>query len=354
MIKGIVWRGFRIGMTIIGTTIGAGFASGREIWEFFTSYGEKSGQAILVSMGLFALASMVILYISWKIKTKNYYEVLTALMGNRLAKIFDGVIFIFLISGTLIMIAGSGATFKQWGLPFWAGVAMLVLAVTWVLTKDVSGLITLNSILMPVLTVVLIGVSLKFIAGADMHFSNSMGLMKLNHAILTWPSSITYASLNLIPLLAVLSTFGGQIKHRGDMLVAGGTSALGLGIIAYLLNGALLHVGLEQIELTDIPLFSLMENIHPALSMLVTVVLWLAIYTTAVSNVHGITYRIAQKLPLPAWMLGLLMMALIAPLTQFGFTRLVKVLYPFYGMVNLFILALLMLYPLNRRGNRPT
>ena len=45
-------------MTIVGTTIGAGFASGREIWEFFGSYGEESHWGIILSMVLFFLSCM--------------------------------------------------------------------------------------------------------------------------------------------------------------------------------------------------------------------------------------------------------------------------------------------------------
>jgi uncharacterized membrane protein YkvI len=36
----------------------------------------------------------------------------------------------------------------------------------------------------------------------------------------------------------------------------------------------------------------------------------------------------------------------MAPMTMFGFSTLISILYPLYGILNLFILASLVLYPI--------
>ena len=43
-------EGFRIAMAYIGTVVGAGFATGQEILQFFTHYGILSFWAILISV----------------------------------------------------------------------------------------------------------------------------------------------------------------------------------------------------------------------------------------------------------------------------------------------------------------
>jgi uncharacterized membrane protein YkvI len=339
------WRGIKIAMAIVGTTIGAGFASGREIWEFFGSYGTVSHWGILLSMLLFSLSSMVILTISWSKGTRNYYEVLVSLMGKGLARWFDKLVFLYLLSSVTVMFAGSGATFKQWNLPFWLGVLGVGAAVLLILIYGVKGLLSLNVVLMPVLTVILMYVCLSYIF--DVPSSAGYALEGPNLGISEqWPSAITYASLNIVPLLAVLSTLGGEIKDRREIWVGGIISALFLGGVAFLLNKALMKVGPEEIALFDIPLFSMIVGHHSYIILLVTVVLWLAIYTTAVSGVYGISYRLSQQWRTPIWLIGCGVMIVLSPLTQFGFSTLVNILYPIYGILNLFILAMIILYPI--------
>ncbi len=77
-----------------------------------------------------------------------------------------------------------------------------------------------------------------------------------------------------------------------------------------------------------------------------SLVLWLAIYTTATSGVFGLISRTEDKLKGPAWLVALLLVSLMAPMTMFGFSTLISILYPLYGVLNLYILAALLLYPI--------
>lgn len=335
-------------MAIIGTTIGAGFASGREIWEFFGSYGAVSQWGILLSMSLFTFSSMVILNISWSKGARNYYEVLVTLMGEGLAKWFDKLIIIYLLSSITVMFAGSGATFKQWDFPFWMGVLAIGIAVLLILFYGVKGLLSLNVALMPILMIVLMYVCIYYLLGLPFSVETAAEDQILDISE-QWPSAITYASLNIVSLLAVLSTLGREIKDKKEIWISGLISAIFLGGVAFLLNKALMEVGPEEIILFDIPLFSLVVGHHSALILLVTIILWLAIYTTAVSGVYGISNRLSQRWRAPIWLIGCGVMILLSPLTQFGFATLVNVLYPIYGIINLFILALLLLYPIQSR-----
>jgi uncharacterized membrane protein YkvI len=341
-------RGIKIALTIVGTTIGAGFASGREIWEFFSSYGTVSHWGILLSMSLFSVCSMVILYISWKRGARNYHQVLVELMGPGLARWFDKLVFLFILSGVVVMFAGSGATVQQWKFSFWTGVIGMVFAVLFILFYDVKGLLSMNTVIMPILTCVLIYVCIRFL-NVTPDLITGASVSPLPKTISDqWPSAITYASLNIVSLLAVLSTFGGEIERKEDIFIGGTVSVLLLGSIAFLLNKSLIKVGDEVIALYDIPLFSLIIGTHPIIMLLVTIILWLAIYTTAVSGVYGVAYRLSQRFSLPIWLIGLIVMVLLLPLTQFGFAELVNWLYPLYGIINLFILAMILLYPLKK------
>lgn len=337
-----LWRGLNVGFTIIGTTIGAGFASGREIWEFFGSYGPDSLKSLGLAMFLFVLTSMIILWIGKKQRTDNYYDLLEHLLGKRMGKVFDWITLFYLLSMSVIMFAGSGATFAQWQFPFVVGVSAIAITVYIVVLFDVKGLMMMNAIIVPILISILLYVSLQFIQG----FEGSIAT-ETSGKQPVWPSGMIYASLNILPLLGVLSTLGRQMRNSLEIIVAGVVCMVGLGAVAYLMNDALMKVG-NEVHLYEIPLFSLLTSYPVEMILVVSLILWLAILTTAISGIYGIVLRLKQVLKIPVWLLAAGLILMIIPLSYLGFSTLVKLIYPIYGMINLFVLALLLLYPFVR------
>jgi uncharacterized membrane protein YkvI len=338
------WQSVKIGMTIVGTTIGAGFASGREIWEFFGSYGNHSGSSILLAMLLFCLASVVILSISWQKGTRHYSEVLAHILGPRVGQWFDQLVLLFLLTSTLVMVAGSGATFEQWSGSFMAGALVMAVAVMMILFFDIRGLMAMNTFIIPVMTSVLIWVCIEFLLGNP---SVPLTVSETTSALPVWPSAITYAAFNIISLLAVLSTVGSQIRHPAEIWTAAILSAGCLGLVAYLYNYSLLKVT-HLISQYEIPLFALVKSYSKSWVFTISLVLWLAIYTTAASNVHGLVFRLSDHWNIPRWIIGAVILAVLTPLSQLGFQTLVQFLYPLSGVLNLFLLTMILLYPFSR------
>lgn len=335
-----VWGGMKIGFLIIGTTIGAGYASGREIWEFFSSYGEKSSIYVLLSMVLFSVACYIIMNISCHIKSPNYTHVLEELAGRNVARVYDLLIMLYLISITVIMFAGSGAALEYWGLAYWIGVILMGVFVFLIFIRDVEGIISINSILIPILIMTLISVCLYFL----WHHNGQEAIMIENNNI--FPSSIAFAALNILPLIAVLSALGKKMKKE-EIKVAGIVSGIGLCLLSYLYNESLIRQG-DQVMMYEIPLYSLLTQMPSQIKMGITFVLWLAILTTAISGILGIVSRVKAFVKYDQWKLVLIIIIILIPLTQFGFANLIRFLYPLYGVLNLFILCMIILYPISK------
>lgn len=338
MFKTVI-NGLKIGILIIGTTIGAGFSSGREIWEFFSSYGIKSAGGILIFMILFIVNSILIIWISYKHKTNNYYDMLEILMGKRLAKFFDGMIFMYFISISVVMFAGSGATIEQLGYPYLLGVLILGLA-SWIIIKQgITGLININSLLIPLLIFILIYVTFKFIS-TNHYISNDF----IRDELKVWPSSITYSALSVISLMGVLSSAGDKIKSKIEIIIGGITAGVVLGIIALMINAALLRV--EYAQQYEIPIFSLIPENKLMLLLIVSITIWFAIYTTVISNIYSLVIRIQKGWTIISTeKLSFLIILCIAPFSLFGFSTLVNILYPLYGVISLYLMAIVLLYP---------
>lgn len=334
-----IWSGMKVGFLIIGTTIGAGFASGREIYEFFASYGSGSSFFILLSILLFSLSCYIIMSMSRQLQAANYANVLEALVGKSLGKVYDMLIFLYLFSTTAIMFAGSGATIEYWSLPYWSGVLILFLGLLIVFVKGTQTIMSLNSILVPLMIMTLVLVCLSFM------MSESSTVANLPRAPMILPSAIAFSALNILPLIAVLAALGAKMEEV-EMRTASLVSGLGLGIVAVLYNESLLKVA-HEIMFYEIPLFSILQSFSESFSAAVSLILWVAIYTTAVSGMFGLLTRF-QFLNLPPWLMVMLFSIIMVPLTQFGFANLVKILYPLYGVMNLFILGTILLFPLSQ------
>ena len=145
-----ILTGIKVAWLIIGTTIGAGYASGRELWEFFGSYGQKSQWALLLAVALFSISCYIIMEVGRRLKAVNYRLVLEAIIGRRLARLYDGLIFVYLLSTTVVMLAGSGAALNHWDFPFWLGVTLTGFLVFIVFLRKPMAFL-LNSVLNPVM-----------------------------------------------------------------------------------------------------------------------------------------------------------------------------------------------------------
>lgn len=335
------WNGLKVSFLIVGTSIGAGYASGREIWEFFGSYGEKSSYYIILAMFLFAYCCQVIMQLSYQLQAPHYVHILHELTGNLIARWYDLLIFLYLFSTTVVMFAGSGATLEYWSIPYWWGVGVMGLSVFLIFWRDVSAVITLNSLLTPVLITTLTLVCLLFL---NKEMGQLDAMSSTTEPIL--PSALAFTALNILPLVAVLSAVGSRMSKL-EIKIASMSSAMILCTISILYNESLLKIG-HDVLLYEVPLFAILKFFPAKFMVAVSLMLLVAIYTTAISGIFGMVTRFSASFPYSHKVIAGCLVLLIMPLTKFGFANLIKVLYPLYGVLNLFIMAIILLYPLNK------
>ncbi|WP_182200341.1 YkvI family membrane protein [Paraliobacillus salinarum] len=331
--------GMRWIFLIIGTMIGAGYASGRELWQFF---GPESGLAILIFSLLFIVCCYTILLISYENKTYDYLPVLKKLVGKRFAPLYDGMIIIYLFTTTVIMLAGSGVTMEAFRLPYWWGIIFIAIPVVIVFIWDIDGVLSLNSIILPLLIVGLVGVLLSFIIKQDLMIFADIKEQS------NWVAAFPFTALNILPLVAVLGAIGAQIKSKKEALFSSIGSGVILGSVSFLYNSSLVQIA-NDILVYEIPLFAILKHYPYTMFIFISILLWFAIFTTAVSGTLGLVSRAKEFTQMPMWLIALVLVVCMLPLTTFGFATLIEYLYPLYGLLNLYILSSLLLYPfLNR------
>lgn len=334
MKSGIKWM-----FLILGTIIGAGYASGRELWQFF---GFESGLAIVIFTVIFILAVYVVMKISYEEETTHFFPVLERLIGKKLSHVYDVLIVLYLFTTTIVMIAGGGATLESFSIPYWGGIALFSVLLVLLFLGNSSGIIKLNSIIIPLLVIGLFYALMSF--NISHHYS---WVLDLNEQY-NWPAAFTFASLNILPLIAVLSAIGKEIKDLKEAKVASIGSGIILGTISFVYNETLIQMA-DYVAEYEIPLFAVLKDSPFAFFLFMSVMLWLAIYTTAVSGIFGLASRFKEIIKIPYPLIALLLVALMIPFTKFGFANLVSIVYPVYGLINLYLLASILLYPLLNR-----
>ncbi|SFL74493.1 Uncharacterized membrane protein YkvI [Gracilibacillus orientalis] len=335
-----MWKsGMKWMFLIIGTMVGAGYASGRELWQFF---GHESGLAIILFSLLFICAVGITMKISYQNQTSNYYALLQIILGKRIARFYDILIFFYLMSTTVIMIAGSGATFEAFQLSKWIGILFIVAFIILIFIKGVKGVLTFNVIILPLLIVGLLSILLIYTMDEQLTF-----ILSLDHQA-NWTAAFTFTALNILSILAVLGAVGEKIESNGEIVIASVGSGFILGIISFLYNNSLIQIS-EIIILYEIPLFAILKNYPSYTYILMSILLWCAIFTTAISSVLGLVTRITRFLKYHMWQIALLLLVVLTPLTNIGFSTLVAFLYPIYGIVNLYLLCAILLFPFYKR-----
>ena len=100
-------------MGYLGAVIGAGFASGQEIVQFFVYYGSNGIHGTAMVTLMFAACGARLLYLAHSQKASNYQDILIYLLGERLGGLVDVLVAVFLFLGVSTMLSASGAVFYE-------------------------------------------------------------------------------------------------------------------------------------------------------------------------------------------------------------------------------------------------
>lgn len=143
----------KVVFVIIGTLIGAGFASGQEIYTFFFSYGINGILGIIVSSTILGITIYKTFKIIEKNKIKNYKEFLDFFIKNeKIKELINIIINIFILISFYIMIAGFGAYIEQEiNVNSFVGSSILAILCIILFRTNINGIVKINEILIPIL-----------------------------------------------------------------------------------------------------------------------------------------------------------------------------------------------------------
>lgn len=324
--------------TYIGTIVGAGFASGQEVLQFFACFGYKGLMGILVVTVLFIILGYMVMELGYRIHAESHLDIVEASSG-RILSAFSDILISFFLFGTLsAMFAGSGALMsQQFGLnPMAGGLIMAVLTVLTVLS-GFNGTITSISIVVPFLIASAVGVGIMSLFTEPEH-TGVMSFTPNIRLLRNWLwSAIIYTSYNTVTSFAILGPLGARARDMKAIRNGALLGGLGLGIGACSMFFALKH-HFAKASSMEVPMLYVAGRISPAVQIIYGIVLLAEIYTTAVGNLYGFSARMAasgrpdSRLVTVLSALGAFFVSLL------GFSNLVRYLYPLVGYAGIIIL----------------
>ena len=333
----------KVVFVIIGTFIGAGFASGQEIYLFFFSYGINGLLGILISSILMGYVISKTLKIIKQYNIQNYKEFLDAIIYKKRnskensqnstgIKIINLIVNTFTLVTFFIMIAGFGTYFSQeFGINQIVGSLVLATITYIILNTNVRGVVKANGIIVPILIILVVIIGLLNLK--NLPLLQIKNYMISNNNIEFILQSILYASYNNILLIPVLITLNKYIKNKKQI---NKISILSSGIIAIMstLIFLLLTKVDVDIEKLEMPAVYVVSNMFYILKYLYGFVILGSIFTTTISlGMSFLENTVKNKKSYTQ--IALIMCITSVIISKIGFSNLVNMLYPIFGYLGI-------------------
>lgn len=338
--------------TIIGSIIGAGFASGQEIYLFFYKYGIKGIYGLILCSFFISLIIYKSLKIIYENNVMNYLEFLKIIFKSdihnkylNLSFINNVIINLFLLVTFFVMVAGFGAFFEQeMEIRGILGASILAISSYFIFKKNMNGITKINSIAVPILLIIILILGVK-----NINCIENIKFIKQNDVYdLKWIyKAIIYASYNIILLIPVLVNLKNFIKNKKHIWLISFFSGLIFFILAICVFLIIANVDVP-FEKLQMPTIYVVKRYFKEFKVLYGLVILISIFTTAISiGVSFLDNVCKQKNSYPQY--AKIMCITSVFFSNFGFSKLVEILFPVFGFLGLLQIALIIF---NSRVNK--
>lgn len=329
----------KISFVIIGTIIGAGFASGKEIYTFFCVYGINGLWGILISNFIIGL----VIYLTFKIvinnNIKDYNSLICYLVGpNKILNYtINNIMNIFLLISFIVMVSGFGAYFNQeFNISAIFGAILITILAFFTFFKNIDGIIKINTFLIPILIFLIVLLIFK----EDLSLFNIANLPVISNN--SWfLRSVLYASYNSIVLIPIIINLRKLISAKKQIRYIILTTLLIMIIMSFVIY-IVLCLNIVEIKSIDIPIVFIANKFGTFFKYLYGFVILIAIFTTAISEGYSFLENMAKSKK-QYFIYSIIICSLAIIFSNIGFGKLLDILYPVLGCLGLLQIGVLCL-----------
>lgn len=336
-------KSLKMGSAFIGIIVGAGFASGQEILQYFTSFGLMGILAALISTVMFAYLGMSLTRLGSRMQKTSHKDVIYGISGKILGTIVDYIIILTLFGVGVVMVAGAGSIFtQQFGLPAALGSTLLIVLVILTIMLNVEKVIAIIGGITPFLILMVVILAVYSLATMDSTFSLLDPIAKEQlSAVPNWfLSALNYASFNIAVGASMAIVMGSTEKDEKIAARGGLFGGLGLGVLIILSHLAI-FARVDEVGGAEMPMLQIANDISPLIGWFMSFILFGMIFNTAVGMIYAFSARFMHS-GTAKFKIFVIIVGIISYILSFvGFTELVNMFYPVVGYLGFFLVAAL-------------
>lgn len=320
---------FTIVLVIIGALIGAGFASGQEIYSFFYLHGAIGLVGIIITFSLISFIIYRSLKIICKNEINNYDEFLGIFIKNKkVTKVINIVINVLLLVTFYIMIAGFGAYFEQEiGVNKIVGSTILAIMTAIVFFTSVKGVLKVSEYIVPVLIVFIVIIGVMNLG--TINSGIEIPVIKKGWLL----SSIIYCSYNMILLIPVLISLKNQITRISNIKYIAIISGILMMTISTMIFMLITKSDVD-ISTLEMPVVYVIRTFFTKFKPIYAFIILSSIFTTAISIGIGFLQNVSKtKKSYAQFVFFMCITSLLV--SNLGFSKLVNFVYPLFGYIGI-------------------
>ncbi len=339
-----------IACAFIGVIVGAGFASGQEVLQYFTSFGIMGIFGAIITTALFAYVGMMLVWLGSKMKTDSHKEVIHKITGRSIIGVIVGwiidLVIIFTLFGVgVVMLAGAGSNLsQQFGIAPIIGTLIMTVLILFAGMLKVEGVVKVIGNITPFLIVFIVIISVHSFFTVDTSFAELNKLSVAHSSPLpNWfIAGINYASFNTAVGASMAIVMGGAEKDSKIASIGGLIGGIALGLMIILSHLAI-FTKIDTVGDLDMPMLGIVNEISPVLGVLMAIVIFGMIFNTGLGMFYAFASRFTFVGSTPFKIFYTVSVIVGLGLSFVGFTDLVAIFYPLIGYLGL-VLILALLY----------
>ncbi|MFS0785821.1 hypothetical protein ABC345_05475 [Shouchella sp. 1P09AA] len=338
---------FKIASAFVGVLVGAGFASGQELSQYFASFGHLGTLGGVVSIAIFGYMGLLLLRLGSRTKAESHQDVIHRISGKVIGTIIDYILIAILVGIGIVMIAGSGAIFhQQFGMPELFGTILMTVLVTITVLSNVDRVVKVIAAITPLLIIFVL-----FLFGYSL-FTMDTSFAEMETIALEQPSStshwfvsaINYVALAVATCAPMAIVMGGDESSSKRASLGGLIGGLTVGVLVIICHFTL-FASMDIVAGLEMPFLGLANSISGSLGIFYSIILFLMIYSSAISMFFSFGTRFFEP---KTKKFNVLVVAFILGgfATSFvGFTELVSLFYPIFGYLGMLLIVVLVIAP---------
>ncbi len=330
---------FNVALMFVGAIMGAGFASGRELWQFMGIFGAKGLIGTCFVAICFVVLGFMASYIARAKNTNDFAIIITPAGHPKIQKCISVFMSVMLFSVLVTMSAAGGALLNQnYGISRIFGGVIICFLVTITVLGDFERVSHVFRYVMPVLFVLAVATSIIIICTdfGDLGYHQEVepAAMAPNWIL----GALLYISYNLLAMIPIISSSSIHAKSEKHALTGASLGGVMVGVLALVIICAL-QSDMSFADINDMPMLAYAQLISKPVGLIYSVVLFAAIYCAATSNFYGFT----TKIPAGPKKSKIIILAVAAAflLGLLGFKNIVAYMFSAEGYLGFVIIAML-------------